>query len=73
MSISNQNTAMTKRDWLTAFDEYLEDNYPKYDMFGLSFLPSDILKEVDPIAYKECFYDWLCAEGWQNEYESALE
>lgn len=30
---------------------------------GMEFAPSDILKELDPIAFRTGFHDWLDAEG----------
>ena len=42
------------------FDEVLDDCHETYDLGGMTFYPSDILKSCDPIAYR-------CAK---SEYES---
>ncbi len=34
------------------FDEMLDELYPVYRMGGLTFYPSQILKDCDPIAYR---------------------
>ena len=34
------------------FDEMLDDVYPVYKIGELTFYPSQILKECDPIAYR---------------------
>ena len=40
------------------FDEYLNETYPEIEVAGIFFLPSDILKSCDPIAYNCGFIDW---------------
>lgn len=39
---------MTEQD----FDEYLDEIYPAYKIGVLTFYPSQILKNCDPIAYR---------------------
>ena len=45
------------------FDEFLDEIYPSFQMGQLEFMPSDILKSCDPIAYR-------CGLA---DYESELE
>ena len=44
------------------YDDMLDDCYPMVKIGTLEYLPSRVLKEVDPIAYR-------CG---MNDYESAL-
>ena len=45
---------------VSEFDEVLDDCHETYNLGGMTFYPSDILKSCDPIAYR-------CAK---SEYES---
>lgn len=47
----------------TIYDELLDDCYPVYKIGDLTFYPSQILKECDPIAYR-------CG---LSDFESTLE
>jgi len=38
----------------TQFDEMLDDLYGSIQVSGIEFYASNILKELDPIAYKVC-------------------
>jgi hypothetical protein len=40
------------------FDEMLDESYPVVTMGTLTFYPSQILKECDPIAYNEALLDF---------------
>ena len=42
------------------FDEFLDDCHETYNLGGMTFYPSDVLKSCDPIAYR-------CAK---SDYES---
>lgn len=46
------------------FDEYLDEIYPEVEILGVTFSPSQIMAEVDPIAYRCGFNDWVDAEGY---------
>ena len=39
-------------------DELLDEIYPVYKMGELTFYPSQILRECDPIAYNEALLDF---------------
>ena len=41
------------------FNYYLDDLYGDIKICGVSFSPSDILKEFDPVAYNEEFNAFL--------------
>jgi hypothetical protein len=40
------------------FDEMLDESYPVVTMGTLTFYPSQILKDCDPIAYNEALLDF---------------
>jgi hypothetical protein len=40
------------------FDEMLDESYPVVTMGQLTFYPSQILKDCDPIAYNESLLDF---------------
>lgn len=40
------------------FDEMLDECYPSVQIGGITFYPSNIVKECDPIAYRVWLSDW---------------
>lgn len=46
------------------YDEFLDDLYPEYDIGGMKFYASNILKKCDPIAYNIGFGE---EEDYQRE------
>jgi len=53
-------------DLCDRFDEMLNDAYPEVEYCGFTATPADALKELDPVAYRCYFVDWLGAEGWED-------
>ena len=51
------------------YDNLLNEAYPEINL-GVKFSPSDVLKEMDEIAYKEGYWDFLDAEGLTEDEES---
>lgn len=45
------------------FREQLNELYDPYKIGIFEFYAGDILKEMDPIAFREDFLNWLDAEG----------
>lgn len=45
-------------DTETLFDDFLDETYEEYSIAGVSLLPSQILKETDPIAYRVALSDF---------------
>ena len=50
-----------------AFDEFLDECYPKVNICGYMYQVSRTFKELDPIAYNEEFYNWCYIEGIEVE------
>ncbi len=44
------------------FQYYFDNQHGDVVIAGISFSPSDILKEMDPIAYNEEFHNWMDIE-----------
>ena len=51
------------------FNYYFDDIHGDVVIAGISFSPSDILKEMDPIAYNEEFHNWMDIEMNLEEVE----
>ena len=45
------------------FDDMLDEMHDTYEVAGVKFTASQVLKECDPIAYKECFLGYLTMRG----------
>lgn len=59
-----------EQDALGSYDEMLDEPGP-VTVAGQDFDPSRILREVDPIAYRVGFSDYLDAQGWTLEEAEA--
>lgn len=53
----------TTTEAYAAFDDYLDETNEPATVAGQEFLPSRVLWEVDPIAYRCEFNDWAHFEG----------
>ena len=52
-------TFIDEREAYELYDDMLNDCYPMVKFGYLEYLPSQVLKEVDPIAYRCGFHDFL--------------
>ena len=50
---------LTESEAMESFDELLNDCHAEYTMGYLSFSPADILKTMDPVAYRCDFVDYV--------------
>jgi len=41
-----------------AFNDYIDETHPEIIILGMSYLPSKVLYETDPIAYRVMFSDY---------------
>ena len=55
-------TFISERKLEEMFNEYLDEVYGSIIVAGYTYQTSDVLKDVDPIAYNEAFRDWLDVE-----------
>jgi hypothetical protein len=49
------------------FDEFLDDTYPAVTIVGLTFYPSKVLFDCDPVAYRIYGNDYLAEIGEETE------
>jgi hypothetical protein len=52
----------TERELQDMFDAFLDENSLEIIIGTLIYSPSEVLKAVDPIAYKEEYFNWLNQE-----------
>ena len=62
---------ITERQAKERFDEMLDELHEEPVICGISFYPSTILKECDPIAYRCYFNDWV--SEMEDEFEVEYE
>jgi len=54
------------------FDNYLDSVYEGWSLSkDYKYMPSDLLKSVDPICYQQEFLNWLDAEGYEEVKDDA--
>ena len=58
---------------LNLYDDMLDECYEEIKIGSLTYLPSQVLKEVDPIAYRCGFIDWLDSENLTTDEDEADE
>lgn len=51
------------------YADYLDEVCGEVSVAGLSYMTSRVLADVDPIAYRTGFNDWLDAEGIEVVYD----
>jgi hypothetical protein len=52
------------------FDEMLDESYPLFEIGNLTFYPSQILRECDPVAYRQSLLDFEDAIRENGELEN---
>lgn len=57
----------------TRFDDFFNEVYPEVEFGELSYLASSVLREVDPIAYREEFNNWLDSEIQDGNYREYVD
>ena len=56
----NDNVETTnERDVCDAFDDVIDELEPEVVAMGYRFRPSQVVRELDPVAYREAFCNWL--------------
>lgn len=62
----SQFTKISETEAYESYDEML-DSFGEVKIGSLTFLPSQIVKELDPIAYSVGFDDYCDAQEWEVE------
>lgn len=52
------STNYTEQAALEEFDRFTNNGVPTVQIRSYEFLPSDVLKTMDPVAYREEFLNW---------------
>lgn len=55
-------TILSESDLETMFDDMLDETNERVKIGQLEYLPSDVLRSVDPVAHRCGFVDWLDSE-----------
>ena len=58
---------ITEHEAEALYNELIDECNPIIKIFGTEYLPSHVLKELDPIAYNCGFNDWLDAADEAGE------
>lgn len=53
------NTRTIERDIMEEYEDFIDEVEEDVTILGMQFLPSRILREVDPIAYREGLLDYI--------------
>ena len=51
------------------YDDYVDSSYPMVNIEEATLLPSRVLKEMDPIAYREGYLNWADVNGGNCDSE----
>lgn len=57
----------TEHELRSMFDDYLNSTTNTVVLWGMHYEPAYVLREVDPIAYRCMFADWMSEEGLDYE------
>ncbi len=66
------NEVISEDDLRDLYDGYLNEE-GLVTIAGITFDPSRVLAELDPIAYRVGFHDFLDAEGYDEATEDEVE
>lgn len=56
---------ITEERALELYDEMLDECLSSWSFGSCEYMPSDLIKSVDPIAYRCDFNDYCDAQGWE--------
>lgn len=57
----------TMSEAIEAYEQMLNDVFPVVEFGGLTWDPADVMREMDPIAYRSGFFDWADSEGIETD------
>lgn len=63
----NKETMLTEWEALELFKEALDEWTDNVKLFGMEYLPSQVLESTDPIAFRVMFHDWIDQESLNVE------
>ena len=63
----------TEMELIEEFEMVLDETTPLVEIGSLTYSPSDVLRKMDPIAYRQEFLNWLDFEGYQEDENGDFE
>jgi len=63
---TNGEEKLSERELLQRYRDDLNETHEEIKIGVVTFLPSRVLEEVDPIAFRCGFSDWTDSEGWEE-------
>ncbi len=63
---SPEGDVLSEDELADAYLEYLNDSLPMIEINGMEYLAGDVLREVDPIAFREDFFNYLDLFEWHE-------
>jgi len=63
---TNGHERISERELLQRYRDDLDETNEEIKLGELTFLPSRVIEELDPIAFRCGFADWTDSEGWQE-------
>jgi hypothetical protein len=63
----SKTKVMTREELEFQYEELLDEVYPPLRVGNISFSVSRIIKELDPIAYREGYWDYLESIGKEED------
>lgn len=64
-----EEAGISERALEEMFDGMLDETFDDCEIIGLSYTPSHVLKNVDEVAYREEFANWLDGEGYIETHD----
>ena len=63
----------TYEEWENLVENELNNNYESFKIGGLEYLAGSVLREIDPIAFREIVLDFMDQEEEEEEEEEGEE
>ena len=57
--VYKEENKITERELYAMYDDFLNDVYGEVEIMGMKYETSYAIKDLDPVAYKCGFNDWL--------------
>ena len=67
--VDDNGDELTDEQLHERYDDMLDEVYPDLTIAGMEFSTSNALKELDPIAYRVGFSDWVDSEIDETIFE----
>lgn len=65
--MTQQQQYETVSEAVEAFEDFINETSAPVELLGMEYDPARVLREVDPTAFRVCFWDWLDSEGIDSD------